>query len=646
MKKWIAIVLAAAMLTALLAGCGSGNQSTGTNGTRELAKEQVYRTLYSSESSTLNYLYSTSEVDMSTGVNGSMTLYSSDNYGVLQPNGATSYEVSPDGMTWTFHIREGQKWYDYTGAEKAPVTANDWVASVRWCIDAANDSGNSDSCFTIKNAEAYYNQTSAKLNGETPTTNLTLDDVKIYAKDDYTLVFELENPTPYFLSTLEFGCYYATCQACLDEFGDKFATDNEYMWYCGPYIMDKFEPQETHHYIKNENWWNADNVFITEVDSQYNSEANTLQPTMFLQGEVTETGVSADLLAEWQSDPEKSQMITTTRVQTNYSYFWGFNFEPRVTDTDHNDEVNAKWTIAVNNENFRKSIFHGLDRMRALSVSYPTNADELMINSLVPPTFVSNGGKDYTEYGNLAALMKEDYFNESLAKEYRDKAIAEMRPLLQAKGYDFPIEIVTQYNGSSDWGQECMVIKQQLEALLGTDYITFTILNFGSSGFLAGTRRCGNYCMQKLNGGADYMDPETWTFITQEGNNYCFAYDTTAKYEVNTKTAETLAIANEFFGMLDEAKNERLDIDRRFELFANAEAFYISHAMMIPYRCTGGGYTATMMDPFEAPSSSCGWTYLSYVGQHIYTTAMSQEMFDAQLPVWEAERIKAGAAAK
>ena len=73
MKKWIAILLSASMLAAMLAGCGGDTQRENGGG-RELAAEQIYRTLYSSESSTLNYLYSTTEVDMSTGVNGTMTL--------------------------------------------------------------------------------------------------------------------------------------------------------------------------------------------------------------------------------------------------------------------------------------------------------------------------------------------------------------------------------------------------------------------------------------------------------------------------------------------------------------------------------------------------------------------------------------------
>jgi len=641
MKKYIAILLAAMMMLAMLAGCGETNNTGNEAGTevgsdgRKVAKEQVYRTLYSSEVATMNYLYSTTEIDMVPGVNGTMTLYMSDSHSVLQPNAAESYTVNDDGTVYTFKIRQGQKWYDYTGAEKGNVTAHDWVTAIHWCIEAANDSGNSSSTYHIKNAEAYYEQTAAILAGETPATQLTLEDVGVKAVDDYTLEFTLEMPTPYFLSVLEFGCYFPAAQACLDEFGERFGTDNKTMWYCGPYIMDDFAPQEKHHFVKNENYWDAKNVFITEIDKQYNAEAATLQSTLFLQGEVSDTSVSSDLLAEWQSDAEKSKMITTTMVQTNYSYFWGFNFEPRVLDTDHNEEVNEKWTIAVNNENFRKSIMHGMDRIRALEVSYPTNAQDLLSNTLIPKNFVSLNGKDYTEYGRLPEVAV-DYFDEAKAKEYRDKAKAELEPILKAAGYSFPIEIVTQYNGSADWGKECMVIKQQMEELLGADYINWTILNFGSSGFLAGTRRCGNYCMQKLNGGADYMDPDTWYFITEIGNNYCFNYDTTEKYEVNTKTPETLAAFAEYHKMFDEGKNERLDLEKRYNLIADAEAYYLEHAMCIPYRATGGGYTATYMNVFEGPQSACGWSYLSYYGQKIYETAMSQENYNTALAAWQA----------
>ena len=614
-------------------------ESTEGFGGRTFADEQVYNTLYSSEVATMNYLYSSTEIDMITGVNCSTTLLAVDNHGIQQPCAATSYEVSDDGLTYTFHIREGQYWYDCDGNEMAELTAEDFVTPIVWCSDAANDSGNSGSCEIIKNSKAYYDQTAAIIAGETPETNLTPEDIGAHATDKYTLVYELEYAAPYFPSLVEFGCYFAANKECLDTHGAEFGTDNTKMWYCGAYIMDEFEPQEIHHYVKNENFWDADRVYIEEINRQYNAEAATLQPTLFLQGEVCDTEVSSDLLSEWQGDPEKSKMITTSRISTSYSYFWGFDFEPRVTDTDHNDQVNEMWRIAVNNENFRKSIMYGMDRIRALQVSYPANAKELIRNTLVPKQYCSYDGKDYTEYGDLAAIADVDFFDPEKAKEYRDKAIEELRPQLQAAGYDFPIEIVTQYNGSADWGKECMVIKQQMEELLGSDYITWTILNFGSQGFLAGTRRCGNYCMQKLNGGGDYIDPETWYFLTDNENNYIFEYDTTEKYEINTKTPETLAITEEYYGMMDKAIAERSDMKNRFTLFANAEAFFLSHAMAIPYRATGGGYTATKLDPFEATNSACGWTYLSYRYQHVYEEAMSQEMYEAELAAWEAGEI-------
>ena len=60
--------------------------------------------------------------------------------------------------------------------------------------------------------------------------------------------------------------------------------------------------------------------------------------------------------------------------------------------------------------------------------------------------------------------------------------------------------------------------------------------------------------------------------------------------------------------------------------------------MLIPYRATGGTYEATKLNPFEGVYSSCGWSYLSFKGMHVYDTAMSSDMFYAMLPVWEAAR--------
>jgi oligopeptide transport system substrate-binding protein len=177
----------------------------------------------------------------------------------------------------------------------------------------------------------------------------------------------------------------------------------------------------------------------------------------------------------------------------------------------------------------------------------------------------------------------------------------------------------------------------ELKALTGgNDVIQIEINNFGSQGFLAGTRRAGNYCLQECNWGADYSDPETWTDPFTDDNSYNFAYDTTDKYGVNTKTAETLAIHAEYVRLVEEAKKETADMDARYEAFAKAEAYYINHAMVIPYGITGGGYQASKLNTFEGQFATYGQATSRYKGQWIYETAMSEDMYYEQLAAWNA----------
>lgn len=641
MKKQLALLCALVMILGVAAGCtgpangndpsaGNNGGSTGPDG-RTRSAEQTYRMLYNSEVSTLNYLYSASEVDHTFGANCVEALVSSDRYGNLQPAAATSWEVSADGLTWTLKIREGMKWYDYTGAEKGEVTAEDWVTGAEWVLNAANDSSNSHMMKGyIAGAQEYYDYTSAIVKGETPAEAVSADSIGVKAIDKYTLQYTLTQPRVYFLSLLEFGCYYPMSAACVEENGADLGIDNTRMWYCGAYLMDEFAPQQIHVYVKNPNYWDAENVHIERVERKYNAEAGTLAPTMFLNGEIDYTEISSDLLAEWLANETTAKLVSPTMKRTNYSYYFGFNFEPMFDEQYEPDN----WRIAVNNENFRKSIYHGLDRIRALQVEFPSSANDMVSNSITPSGFARNGNKDYTTYGDLAKITETDSFNEKLALEYKAKAVEEMT----AAGATFPVKILMQYNGDATWAKECLVMKQQLEALLGADYIEIIINNFGAQNFLSGTRRCGNYAMQRLNGGAGYVDPETWLFMTQKGNNYTFAFDTTEVFEKSTKSAETTAIVEKYYELIEKAKLETIDVDARYTAFANAEAYYIDHAMVIPYRASGGIYNGTKLNPFEGVYSSCGWGYLKYKGLYVYDTAMSGDMFSSQLASWEAAR--------
>ena len=724
------MLLAVAMIVACFAGCQSNapvdtnqpadsqqptdsNQPTDTTAPepvqpesnvgpdgREFADEQVYRTLYSSEVTTMNYLVSGTTYELVVGANTIDSLVENDPYGNIVPCAAESWESEDEtvtlivpavkklndngelelvsertteeanGQKWTFHLRAGQYWYDADGNQKDPVTANDYVAAARYVCDSAMDCSNSylmDGW--IVNATERLGYTAALLaepveqgkeegkdqdividaDGviwegkdwdedkgvyttwvEIPLTNP--EDLGVEAADDNTLVYHLVKPRPYFPTALQFGTYWPAPAALLAELGENYALDNYSMWFNGAYILSTFKPQEKRIYTKNVNNWDAEHIYIESIEQTYNAEASTIAPELFLRGEVDYADIGSDMVADWLSDPEKSQMISSSRVTGDYSYFFGFNFEPTF-DAEYEPE---NWVIAVNNENFRKAVFHGIDRDGYLAAKYPGDDPEIhKINTVTPKGFSVNNGKDFVMYGGLAKYTETESFNEQLAVEYRDKAKTE----LEAAGCKFPIKVPINYNSSSStWGNATVVLEQQLEDLLGADFIDIIVVSYSGNSFLKETRRNGNYALQELNWGADFMDPETWADPFERENSYNFFCHDTDTYNVyrDTKTEETNALIDQYYALVDEARTKTGDMDERFEAFAAAESFYIDHAIVVPGFISGGSYCATKLNGFEGQYAMMGQSSSRYKGQHLYKTAMSQDMFDAQYNEWYA----------
>ena len=331
---------------------------------------------------------------------------------VQQPALAESYEISDDGLVYTFHIREGVNWVDQQGRVVAPVTADDWVASMEHLIDNADELGylmtSTDGC-GIKNFDAY-------MAGEITD----FSEVGVKALDDYTLEYTLENKFPAFITMMGYGCFAPLNRDFYKSQGGTFSTEGEEytagnygtapdtIAYCGPYLVTNFTPQNVWSFAANPEFWNADAVNTQYVNFYYNDGSDTLRAyNEAVSGIVDACVFNASALVQAQQDiPEGKDATyfdlyhyTTTNSATCYvawlnlnrTAFANFNDATQgISSKADNAEEQARTREAMNNQNFRLALAYAFDRgaYNAVSVGEDLKYASLK-NSYVPGTFAT-----------------------------------------------------------------------------------------------------------------------------------------------------------------------------------------------------------------------------------------------------------------
>ena len=618
-KKFLSVLLVATMAVSMLTGCGSSTDSgSAANGTE-------YTELYASEVATMNYLVTSTYNDMIIPANTIDTLVETDSNGALVPALAT--EWSQEGLVWTFKLREGVKWVDHTGKEVAEVTAQDFVDAMKYQLTPEYEAANAQNLFgVIANAEEYYKGLAGTVEEDGKTYSpIDFSEVGVKAVDNYTLQYTLATEVPYFLSSLVYVVYMPAYGPLLEQTGASFATSKETMYYCGGYYLSEFEPQQKHVMVKNDLNWDADNVFITKITQTYNAEAETLAPEMVKRGEVDYADISSDILDDWLAGADTASLVSKERPATDYSYFYCFNFMPTFAE-EYEPE---NWKLAVNNENFRQAMMAALNRTNPTAISEPNTPDVFIMNTITPTGFTTNAdGVDFTSLDAFKDIMSANSFDEAAAASYKEAAMTE----LTAAGATFPIKVLMKYNPTTtNWDKECAVVEQQMEGVLGTDFIDIIVEAGPSESFLTEVRRSGDYAFMKCGWGADYADPETWTdpFYQEEGSEgYKYAFLRTAIDE-NTASAATV---QEYFDLVDTAKaiTSNADKNARYEAFAAAESYLIDHALAIPYGISISAYIATKLDVYEGQYASCGSIpNFRFKGQHLQDHFISLEEYEA-----------------
>lgn len=489
---------------------------------------------------------------------------------VQQPALAESYEVSEDGLTYTFHIREGVEWVDSQGRKVADVKADDFVAGLQHMMDTM---GGLEYLVqgVIVNASEY-------ISGEVTDFN----EVGVKAVDDYTLEYTLENPTPYFTSMMGYSVFaplsrdYYTSQG--GKFGMEFdASASDYTYgkspdniaYCGPFVITNFTSKNVIVFKQNESYWNKDNVTITSMTWPYEDQSDATKMYNDIKSGILDgSALNSSEVESAKADGifDDYAYVSATDGST-FSMYYNLNRTAFANSNDETkvvsvltDEEKERTNAALNNANFRLAVSFSIDKgsREAQRVGEELKNNRLR-NSYTPGTFVAleeettvdiNGTATTfpagTYYGEIVqAQLDADeipikafdktaddgvgssdgydgWYNPENAVAFLDKAIEELAAEGVVIDENNPIKIELPYTSSIEWvTNQGNAVKQSVANVLGgkveiilADAPDSTDWNY--TGYYTDYGYEANYNMTDVSGwGPDYGDPSTYldTFL-------------------------------------------------------------------------------------------------------------------------------------
>ncbi|MBO4868700.1 MAG: peptide ABC transporter substrate-binding protein [Clostridia bacterium] len=520
--------------------------------------KDTYTTTFSSDPKTWDILKTYRAADARAIVKTFDGLYEYDNEGRMVPALATSYEVSADGLTYTFKIREGAYWYTQDGQQYAEITAEDWVTGMKHLLD---NRGNTEYLVAgiIKNA-AEYNS------GE--ITDFTQVGVK--AVDKYTLQYTLEKPTSFFITMFGYNPFAPMNKAFFESKGGEgteeepslYGTAPEHILYCGPYIITEFTSNSKIEFTLNENYYNKEYVNVKKITWLYNNGKDVTKAYNDMkQGTIDGCGLNTTTEPMAKTDGFEPNIYITSTDATTFAGFLNLNRKSYETMagygmvSEKTDAQKADSIVALQNVHFRNALLYSIDRAQYNSIMV---GDDVKLNSVrntyTPGTFVKlirdvtvdvNGKsttfKAGTYYGEIVqAQLTADgsplkvwdpkggdgdgssdgfdgWFNKDAAVAELNKAIEE----LAAKGVNIsaenPICIdYPYYAANENYAARSAALKKNIEEVLGGKVILNLVATDDQYGWYYAGYYCDsgdqvNYDLYDVSGwGPDYGDPRTY----------------------------------------------------------------------------------------------------------------------------------------
>lgn len=516
---------AAVMTAGLLAGCG-GDEKSGGGG----SSEQVLNISTNSVVVGLNPLVNTSAPD---NIAHNM-IYdplvrdrsAKDNTDEIVPAAAESWDVSEDGLTYTFHMNPDAKWSD-----GSKVTANDFEFTFKQMADpntAATNAWLFDGVI-VNFSEALYN------NGKTP------DEIGVKALDEETLEIQLVHPASYFLQLVA-GSAYPVNQAKYEEYGSEYGTAPDKTVYNGPLKVTSWNQNTEMVLEKNDQYWGQEDMQLDKVNYKVIQESSTAVQA-FINGELDVVSTSDTNWGKTITAAGDSQEMT---VPSSAPDFFMFNLKNEYLS---NTKIRQALSIAFDRQEMVDTLRDGM--------SVP-------IYSMMPDT-MKVGDKTYTEL-----VDGKNYFVTQMQEEYTDPKALLQEGLAELGKSTDPSQMTIRYasRGTSELSKKIGEwMKQVWEEKLGIN-VQIDMMEWN---IMWDKIDAGDYDIACGGWGPYYNEPSALLQLFEPVNGYFNADKTGWNNEDSQKFTE----------LLNQAKDV-VDDKEKAEIYLQAEQLVVGNALIAP----------------------------------------------------------------
>ncbi|WP_219137950.1 peptide ABC transporter substrate-binding protein [Streptococcus mitis] len=638
-KKWLLTAGVVLSTTALLVACGKTD--------KEADAPTTFSYVYAVDPASLDYSIATRT--STTDIIGNVVdgLMENDQYGNVIPSLAEDWSVSKDGLTYTYKLRKGVKWYTSEGEEYAEVTANDFVTGLKHVADGKSD-GVSLIQNSIKGLDAY-------MTGETNDFST----VGVKALDDYTVEYTLNKPESFWNSKVTTATMLPVNEEFLKASGKDYgAVTPAGILYNGPYILKTLTSKSLIEYEKNPNYWDKEKVKIEKIKLTYydGSDQESLIRS-FSSGAYT-TARLFPSSSNFASTLEQYGDKITYSPQDSSSYYFTFNVNRqsfnKTAKTSEEQKTSTK--EAMLNKDFRQAINFAFNRHSyAAQLNGEDGADKIIRNSLVPDNFVQAGGKNFGQIAQAELVNygeqwkdvelvdgKDSIYNPDKAKAAFEKAKKD----LEAKGVTFPIHLDVPVEQTDTIAvQQSNSFKQSIESTLGAENVVIDVLQMTDNEKETITSQARvpsqkDYDLNSTGWAPSYQDPASYLNIMDPKSGSAMKHLGITKGKDKDVVAQ-LGL-DQYKKLLDEADSETTNLEERYEKYAKAQAWLTDSSLLMPTASSGGSPVVSNVVPFSKPYSQVGIKGDPYIfkGMKLQKDIVTTKEYEEALKKWQKEKLE------